>query len=141
MRLSRNFVRLALAVTILCGAAAVFAQDKAPTFIAKETGIYRVDAKGQRSLILKPKSDEVFATTTFTISPNHAWALIDHLPRNSGTGRVEEVRVLVSLQDGTRIEQEAFNRKYGEWLGELADWAPDAPATIELENGKKIRLR
>jgi hypothetical protein len=141
MRLSRDILRLTLAVTITCGATAVHAQDRAPTFVAKETGIYRVDAKGQRSLILKPKSDEVFAATTFTVSPNHAWALIDHLPLNPGAGRVEEVRVLISLKDGTRIEQDAFKRKYGEWLGELADWAPDAPATIELENGKKIRLR
>ena len=141
MHLSRDFLRLTLAVTITCGTAAVLAQDKTPTFIAKETGIYRVDAKGQRSLILKPKSDEIFADTTFRISPNHAWALIDHLPRNAGTGRVEEVRVLISLQDGTRIEQDAFKRKYGEWLGELADWALDAPATIVLEDGKEIRLR
>ena len=141
MRVSHDFLRLTLALTITCGASVVHAQDNTPTYIAKETGVYRVDTKGQRSLILKPKSDEVFAATTFTISPNHAWALIDHLPRNPGAGRVEEVRVLISLQGGTRIEQDAFKRKYGEWLDELADWAPDAPATIELENGKKIRLR
>ena len=141
MRLSHYFLRLTLAVTITCGTAAVHAQDKAPTFIAKETGIYRVDAKGQRTLILKAKSSEVFAATSLTISPNHAWALIDYLPRNPGAGRVEEVRVLISLKGGTRIEQDAFKRKYGEWMDELADWAPDAPATIELDNGKKIRLR
>jgi hypothetical protein len=89
MRLSRDFVRPTLAVAITCGAAALHAQDKAPTFVAKETGIYRVDAKGQRSLVLKPKSDEVFATTTFTISPNHAWALIDYLTRNPAPGELK----------------------------------------------------
>jgi hypothetical protein len=141
MSFLRDFLRLTLAVATTCGAFAVYAQDKAPTFIAKETGIYRADTKGQRSLISKAKSDEVFADTTFSISPDHAWALIDRLPRNPGAGRVEEVRVLISLRDGTRIEQDAFKKKYGEWLGELADWSPDAPSTIELENGKKIRLR
>lgn len=137
----RDLLRLTLVVATTCGAAAVYAQEKAVSFVAKETGIYRVDSKGQRSLISKAKSDEVFADTTFSISPNSVWALIDHLPRDPGAGRVEEVRVLISLRDGTRIEQDEFKRKYGEWLGELADWVPDAPSTIELGNGKKIRLR
>lgn len=141
MRFSRNLVLTVLALAAACSATAARAQNKAPTFVANENGVYRVDAMGQRSLIIKPKSDEVFADTTFTISPNHAWALIDHVPRNPGAGRVEEVRMLISLRNGTRIEQEAFQRKYGEWLDELADWVSDAPSTIEMGSGKKIQLR
>lgn len=93
------------------------------------------------SLIAKPKSDEIFVDMSLQIAPNNEWALIDHLPRNPGVGRVEEVRVLISLRNGARTEPEVFMKRYGEWLGELASWSSDAPSTIEMENGKKIQLR
>jgi hypothetical protein len=141
MRHSRFFLPFVLVIVLLSGTPAIHAQDKPPQFTAKETGIYRVDTKGQRSLIVKPKSDEVFIDSTLSISPNQAWALIDHVPRNPGPGRVEEVRVLISLRNGTRMDPEVFKKKYGEWLGEGADWDPDAPSTIEMENGKRILLR
>lgn len=110
-------------------------------FIANESGIYRLDAEGRESLIVRPHDGEMFVDASLAISPNQAWALIDHIPREAGAGRVEQVRVLVSLRNGTRLEQEAFRKQYGAWLDELADWADNAPSTIELESGKQNQLR
>jgi hypothetical protein len=128
-------------MTVVLGFPAAHAQEKTTKVVANQKGIYAVDARGQRTLIAKPKSDELFAATTLSVSPDRAWALIDHVPRNAGPGRIEEVRVLISLRNGTRIEPEGFKKRYGEWLGELADWAADAPSTIELESGQRIPLR
>jgi hypothetical protein len=141
MRHTRSFLPFALVIITLTGTPALHAQEKTPEFTAKDTGIFRVNAKGQRFLIAKPKSDEVFVDASLAISPNQAWALIDHIPRNAGQGRVEEVRVLISLRNGTRMDPDLFKKKYGAWLSELADWDPEAPSTIEMQNGKKIPLR
>lgn len=141
MNASPRLLTGALFLTVLSSAALADTQNQQAGFTAGENGIYRVDAKGQRSLIVKPKSDELFVDTSLSISPNQSWALINHVPGHPGAGRIEEARVLISLRNGTRIEPDAFKKKYGEWLGELADWADNAPSTIELESGKKIPLR
>ncbi len=79
--------------------------------------------------------------STLSVSPNQSWALVDIVPSNPGGGRVQEIRILVSLSTGARLDQERFQTKYGAWLDEAAEWAGDKPATIILGNGKTVQVK
>jgi hypothetical protein len=116
------------------------AEDTFPKYAADFDGIYRVDGSGHRKRILQPKKGEMFIDSTLAISPNGDWALIDYVPSNPGKGRVEEVKILVSLNNGLRVSPDSFSAKYGVWLGELSDWERGSPATIVTEEGKHVHL-
>jgi hypothetical protein len=128
-----------LALSLACSA--VVAAAGAAEFVADSKGIYRVDARGQPTIVVRAKSSEVFVDATFKISPNESWAMIDYVPSRPGQGRIAEVKVLISLRTNERLDPEQFQSKYGVWLGELSEWDPKAPATVVTDDGKRVSLQ
>ena len=112
-----------------------------PSYAVDKAGIYKIDAAGKRERIYLSNKGESLMGSTFSVSPNKNWALVDFVPSNPGKGRVEEIRILVSLSNGARLDQEKFQSKYGAWLDELAEWADDKPATIVLGSGKNVQVK
>lgn len=132
----RTVVLLGLFVT------ASWALAGSPSYVVDEMGIYKVDAAGKRERIYRSNKSESLMDSTFSVSPNKNWALVDFVPSNPGKGgRVEEIRILVSLANGARLDQEKFQSKYGAWLDESAEWADDKPATIVLGRGKNVQVK
>ena len=129
-----------LSALFLVSMGAASAAGTPAEFVADTNGIYHVGPNGQRSAVANPKHGELFAESTFQVSPNRAWALTDHVPAKAGPGRIEEVKVLISLRTRQRTDPESFKQRYGVWLGELAEWDPKAPSTIVLEDGTKVQL-
>jgi len=107
---------------------------------AKSDGIYQVEGNGKRNLVLRPMKGTIFAESTLSVSSDGKWALIDYLPANPGRGRVEEIRLLVSLKTGSYVLPDSFKKRYGAWLDELAEWDKELPATILLGNGKHVAI-
>jgi len=129
-----------LTVLMLVSTTRAGARQVSSTVIADSKGVYHIDANNRRHLLIHARSNEVFADSTMSVSPDQKWVLIDYLPAHPGHGRVEEVRILVSTKTGSRIEGEAFNKKFNVWLDELSEWSRNEPATIVLADGKHIHL-
>ena len=132
-------IRAAVLLGLLLTSSWTFAVS--PGYAVDETGIYKVDAAGKRERIYRSNKGESLMDSTFSVSPNKNWALVDFVPSNPGKGRVEEIRVLVSLSNGARLDQQKFQTKYGAWLDESAEWADDKPATIVLGSGKNVQVK
>jgi hypothetical protein len=133
-------LHLAFAIIALTATPVLHAQQGRAKFVADENGVYRVDAKGKRHLIVKHQRNEIFMDNMFSVSPNREWALIDYVEDHPGPGRTEEVRILISLKKSMRINAERLKKRYGEWLDEVAEWDLHAPSTINLGSGAKIVL-
>lgn len=138
-----NFVRISVlclsSLLLLCESAN--AEDRNSQFKANSNSIFKVGSDGRRVQLFRATKGQSLADSTLSISPNNKWALIDFVPSNPGPGRVQEIRMLVSLETGKALHSEAFNSKYQAWLGELAEWVRDKPSTIVLDDEKTIIIR
>jgi hypothetical protein len=121
--------------------ASCMADTAAAKYTATDDGIFKIDASGKRFRIAVPPKGKIFTDSIFSVSPNGDWALIDLLPRRAGPGRIEEIKVLVSLRTGSVVDPDGFHKQYGVWLFELAEWKANEPATVVMDDGRSIRIK
>lgn len=117
------------------------ANDHSSKYSLDENGIYRIDANNNKQIIASPNSEMVFVGSEPLISPNENWALIDYAEAHPGPGRVEEIKALISLQNGEILTAELFKKKYGVWLSALTEWKEGDPATLVIiDEDMEIKL-